>query len=789
MNSRKGIMKSIKRTLAAIVAAIAVLCTFCLSACGNAVASDGNYIAVVDASKPLALTVGDTVDYTQYFLVMDKNGNQIVVTDDMLDTSAADTSKEGKFTVTLKIGNITLPVNFTVSKASGPSGPNTDPPSVDPPSVDPPVTDPADLDDVLAQYADVSSWNFAVAVTISDGSDTYSEKYEYYGHNIKLEGEDEFYGGYVDYLGYDADKDLYSYYYSYGSDYIKYDENTDEFLENYLYMNIVSDLSALAEYKFTKSGDKYSATNTNAAGNAVLGEFEESTWTAFTLTVKDGKIGEISAKTSDGYTYKYTFSKYGAIKFTLPDAETPGPDTPDTPVEPTGTMSKQKYDQATFDDERLQDKIIKEGEYHDPVVGLPSVGTYNALVVPVKFTDTTISSAQLSDLNIAFNGTSEQTGWESVKTYYQKSSYGKLDLSFDIAGFNLDVPYYTAKYNSSYYEKLTATDEESGQQYNNGENVLLHEVLTYYESRLDLTDYDSNGDKAIDAIYLIYSAPVDYGNDSFYWAYVTWDEDTASYDGLDAYYYLFAGLDFMNESVSGKNTNSDYAVINGLKVNASTYIHETGHLLGLDDYYDYYPYEGSDEGLGGADMMDATVGDQNVYSKIMLGWLTPEVVVSTKTVTVKSSQERGDALLIPLDFDNSYFCEYLLVDLYSANGLNQLHASASDTYLYDGASYGVRIYHVSSWIKNPFDNDYGSFTDNNNSLSDISLIKLVEADGEKKFSGSDGYATRQDLWQAGDKLSDVFPKYTTNAGKLLIFDITVDAVSATEATITITYTA
>ena len=314
-------------------------------------------------------------------------------------------------------------------------------------------------------------------------------------------------------------------------------------------------------------------------------------------------------------------------------------------------------------------------------------------------------------------------------------------------------------------------------------------MLKYYESRLDLTKYDYNKDGTLDAVYLIYSADVDYDEAEFFWAYVTWNYDETKYDGKDAFYYMFTGLGFMKESVNGGYTNDYYPEISGLKVNASTYIHETGHLLGLDDYYDYEENLGCNEGLGGADMMDATVGDQNVYSKTMLGWLDPQIVTSTKTVTIQSSQAKGDAILVPLKFNNSYFCEYLLIDLYSAQGLNALHASMDNSYLYDGAKYGVRIYHVSSWINDPFNNDFGSFTDYNNSSTDIALIKLVEADGTTKFSNSNGWASSTDLWQTGGKLSAKFQNYKTNDGKSLNFDIKMDSVSATQATITITYNA
>ena len=55
-------------------------------------------------------------------------------------------------------------------------------------------------------------------------------------------------------------------------------------------------------------------------------------------------------------------------------------------------------------------------------------------------------------------------------------------------------------------------------------------------------------------------------------------------------------------------------------------IHETGHALGLPDYYDYEPGNGPDGGVGGLDMMDINWGDHNVFSKWLLDWLTPQVM-------------------------------------------------------------------------------------------------------------------------------------------------------------------
>lgn len=438
--------------------------------------------------------------------------------------------------------------------------------------------------------------------------------------------------------------------------------------------------------------------------------------------------------------------------------------TPNPNPNPSNVMENQNYNPETFDHENLQDKMSK-----DDYIGLPSSGDINVLVVPVQFSGYTISQSDLAKLNLALNGTEQDTGWESVKTYYNKSSYGNLNLSFDIQNV------FSAPNNSKYYEDYHSNVVNSyGDQYTEyGSDLLLRQVLAYYEPLLDLTKYDSDGDGCIDAVYLIYSAPVDYVDYDFYWAYTTWYYGEESYDDLYAYYYLFAGFDFMDENVNETD----------MKIDATTYIHETGHLLGLDDYYDYYPNEGSDMGLGYCDMMDDTIGDHNAYSKIMLGWTEATIVNSTTTLTIGNFESTGNCILVPLNFNNSYFCEYLLIDLYSATGLNEFSSEA----LYDGASYGVRIYHVSSSINDPYGNEYGSFTDNDNSKSKYALIKLVEADGEYNYNSSDGYATDNDLWQAGDSLSNAFVSYTRNDGKVVNFDITINSVSATEASITITF--
>lgn len=468
----------------------------------------------------------------------------------------------------------------------------------------------------------------------------------------------------------------------------------------------------------------------------------------------------------------------------------------------TGVMPEQKYDASKHDNSTLREQMKKyyaENYYSDPLP-LQSQGTYNCLVVPVEFGSYTISASQLTRLNDAFNGTSTATGWESVKTYYQQSSYGKLDMTFDIKGT------YTAKESVSYYEEYKKSITIDGETFTKtGDLLLLEEVMAWLEDQIDLTKYDNDNDGVLDAIWLIYSAPVSVDDDSIYWAYVTTygqdDKEDNKYDGLELGYYLFAGLDFMDDYTGNDNDMSyypsdyfpegydkaDYA-IDGLVTNACTYIHETGHLLGLDDYYDYDEDNGSNVGLGGADMMDNTVGDHNAYSKLMLGWVAPTVVTTTQTVNLKPFESSGDVIMLLLDYNGTNFCEYLLIDLYTKTGLNKAHGNQYDSLLYYsedteiGAEYGVRIYHVSSNIDEPYSDKYYSFTTNNNSKSEEALIKLVSAYGNSYLSNED-YACDYDLFQTGDTLTS----YKRNDGKTVNFTITFTSVTADGASVSITF--
>ena len=393
------------------------------------------------------------------------------------------------------------------------------------------------------------------------------------------------------------------------------------------------------------------------------------------------------------------------------------------------------------------------------IVSMPATGSVKGLVLAVDFSDHPASNGTITtaDLNRFFNGDSADVDYESVRSYYLASSYGALDLSFDVHGF------YRAEHSSSYYATLY--------EYGDPASDLVLEVMDYYDGVIDFSRYDGNGDGWVDALYLIYTTPVSfsYGSD-LWWAYIDQCLYEDRFDSTQAYYFAFLGTDFFWSS-------------NGA---ARTVIHETGHLLGLDDYYDYDDTDNYNSGgLGGADMMDDTVGDMNPFSKLLLGWVTPTVVTGTGTFVLPPFESTGGCLMVIPAWNDTIFDEYLLISYYTPTGLY-----AEDRWDVFPLA-GVIIYHVDARIGRGFDEDSTFWTifNYNNTDSRHKLIKIIEADMDEDIDRN-GNAEGSDLFQTGNVFgTTIYPNYAWYQDVRNPMDITiaVGAFGETGVTVTITF--
>ena len=438
------------------------------------------------------------------------------------------------------------------------------------------------------------------------------------------------------------------------------------------------------------------------------------------------------------------------------------------------------------------------------------------LVIPVWFSDSTtyISSSKKesvrSDIEKVYFGTEEETGWHSVSSYYAAESFGACNMTGTVSDWY-----------SPGISSREATEEVTT-------NLVLTATEWYFkghplESRKDY-DLDNNG--YLDGVCLIYAA-ADYRTDTRgdvnknLWAYCYWVQDSSqkSKTNPGANVYFFASYDFMYGSGNvGIRTGKNY--YNGdsshFTVDAHTYIHETGHMLGLDDYYDYGPNDFSP--AGAFSMQDYNVGGHDPYSVMAFGWADPYIPTDSCVLEIGAFQTTHELILLSPDEVNSPFDEYLLLELYTPTGLNKMDSlyKYSGSYPQGPSSTGIRLWHVDArLLKSPYssisnittnpkinyygtthamsntydDEDYGSPL--GSSYYDYNLLQLIRDNTGATYRPS-GELSNSDLFVNGEsfsmsKYSSQFVKGTNiNKGKALgwSFSVTING-SGESATATI----
>ena len=124
------------------------------------------------------------------------------------------------------------------------------------------------------------------------------------------------------------------------------------------------------------------------------------------------------------------------------------------------------------------------------------------------------------------------------------------------------------------------------------------------------------------------------------------------------------------------------------------FLHEMGHMFGLNDYYDY---SGQYQPAGGLSMQDLNVGGHDPYSGLLLGWASAYIPTSGCSIELKPYQDSREVVLLTPQWNeaNSPYDEYILIEYYTPTGLNQFDAE----HAYSGREQlptesGIRIWHV-----------------------------------------------------------------------------------------------
>jgi len=341
--------------------------------------------------------------------------------------------------------------------------------------------------------------------------------------------------------------------------------------------------------------------------------------------------------------------------------------------------------------------------------GMPTSGTVKILALLISFSDYPGVTAPETFVSRLFGDGAGGPPNDSLRNFYRRSSYDQLTIEGNVLGW------YQAPYARNTVAPLDSEYDSTALE------KLIKEALDHYEAQgHDFSQYDNDGDGAIDYFCVFWTGPRGEW-DTFWWGYYTGFSDSS---------YRLDGKRLTNYSWQWELPNYPNGTFG-----PGVIIHETGHALGVPDYYDYDDTVGPRGGVGSLDIMDGS-GDHNCFSKFMLDWISPTVVsTGTESATLRASGLYPDALLFFPGAAGQVFDEYFMVQ--------NRYRSGNDTGLFTGSD-GLLVWHVDARL-DTWDNNFLF----DNSFTAHKLLRLMEADGLEEIETFARDADAGDYYQAG----------------------------------------
>lgn len=372
-------------------------------------------------------------------------------------------------------------------------------------------------------------------------------------------------------------------------------------------------------------------------------------------------------------------------------------------------------------------------------------GDVRGLVILVQFSDVKFnrSNAQEEYLNyLNQEGYSNYSMSGSVRDFFIENSSGKYRPTFDVAG-----PITLKGTRDSYGSLVDSRNMAAG-----AVKAVSEAMDSLVAKNVDFTPYDSDGDRVVDFVYMIYAGvgSADTDVQSAIWPHsynvskrLTRNMSMNRYacsPEIDGQAYMYR-----------KSTDA----LNGI----GTFCHEFSHVLGLMDHYDVNVNNSKTRTRytpGPWDLMDAgsyncpqnryyttscSPANMSAFEKFSLGWLEPRrLEVSDTTVVLKAVQE-NDGLVLTSNNDN----EYYFVEFRQNTGFDK-----------GLPNKGMLVWHINydrySWMYNEIN------------VSDPMHVDLIEADGR-----ADAYTVSTDAFPTSRVNS--FNGFKTWAGDSLGLEI------------------
>lgn len=332
--------------------------------------------------------------------------------------------------------------------------------------------------------------------------------------------------------------------------------------------------------------------------------------------------------------------------------------------------------------------------------GIGVTGKRKGLVILVNFKDKKMQSKHTqAEWNDYFNkvGYNKYGNNGSVHDYFYAQSYGKLDLEFDVIG-----PVTVSKNMASY-----GANDAQGNDIDPAGMIKEACELAYAKEKMDMSQYDWDGDGAVDQVYVIYAG---YGEAAGGEANTIWPHE---WDIEGGGYSLVLGGQRIRTYACSSELNGGYGTdISGI----GTACHEFSHCMGIPDFYD--TAGGGCFGMDAWDLMDygSYGGDgyeptgYNTYEKWVSGWIEPTIL--TEPCYIKNMKPLSDAPEACVVFNEANKNEYYIFENRQLKG--------TDVAL---PNHGMLVIHVDYDQKVWFDNEV-------NNTSNHQRFTVVPADNK-----------------------------------------------------------